>query len=273
MNGSAGWNLGQRCQAPKMRPLSVLQYILTICVISTLADDQFTKERNGVVATTTTTATTSSTTSSSGSTTTTSASATPTTSAADNAFHWNGSEIAALVILVGFIFFGIVFIATWQVRRMLALRGDNAGIGAYIKRKRNPSVDMDVTDTDAMVIVNQRAQSPHNPMFYSSRNTNHDLERQPTGVSADSSRYPTAGAQAPSITVSPANSFQHPRSPSPYSQPVLRPSSENTLRRLYSFEEIPRSTTPDSLSEGVDQRDALLGNPASALPTSPPMRT
>jgi hypothetical protein len=109
--------------------------------------------------------------------TTTSASATPTTSAADNAFHWNGGEIAALVILVGFIFFGIVFIATWQVRRMLALRSDNAGIGAYMKHKRNPSVDIDVTDTDALMMVNQREYSPHNLQFYSNRNTNNDLER------------------------------------------------------------------------------------------------
>src|SRR3984957_21313289 len=103
--------LGQRCQAPKMLPLSVLQCLLTICVVSTLADDPFTQERNGVVATTTTTATASSTASSSGSTTTTSASATPTTSAVDNAFHWNGGEIAAVGILVGFIVFGFVFFA------------------------------------------------------------------------------------------------------------------------------------------------------------------
>lgn len=252
-----------------MRPLSVLQCLLTICVASTLADDPFTNERNGVVAT----ATASSTASSSGSTTTTSASAAPTTSAADNAFHWNGGEIAAAVVLVGFIFFGIAFIATWQVRRMLALRSDNAGIGAYMKHKRNPSVDMDVTDTDAMMIVNQREQSPHNSQFYSNRNTNNDLERQPTGMSADLSRYSTAGAPAPSITFSPTNSFRHSRSPSPYSQPILRPSSENSLRRLYSFEEIPRSTTPDSLSEGVDGRNALSSNPASALLTSPPTRT
>jgi hypothetical protein len=240
-----------------MRPLSVLQCLLTICVVSTLANDPFTKERNGVVATITATATASSTASSLGSTTTTSTSATPTTSAADSTFHWNGGEIAALVILVGFILFGIVFITTWQVRRMLAQRRDDAGIGAYMKHKRNPSVDMDVTDTDAMMIVNQREQSPHNPQFYSNRNTNNDLERQPTGVSADPSRYSTAGAPAPPITVSPANSFRHSRSPSPYSQPVLRPSSENTLHRLYSFEEIPRSTTPDLLSEGVDGRNAL----------------
>src|SRR6266516_226361 len=100
-----------------MQPLSILQCLFTICVVSALADDPFTKERNGVVATITTTATASSTASSSGSITTTSASATPTTSAADNAFHWNGGEIAAVVILVGFTFFGIVFIATWQVRR------------------------------------------------------------------------------------------------------------------------------------------------------------
>jgi len=256
-----------------MRPLSVLQCLLTICVVSTLADNPFTKDRNGVVATTTTTATASSTASSSGSTTTTSASATPTTSAADNAFHWNGGEIAAAVILVGFIFFGVVSIATWQVRRMLAQRRDNAGIGAYIKHKRNQSVDMDVTDTDAMMIVNQRKQSPHNPQFYSDRNTNNDLEGQPTGVLADPSWYSTAGAPAPSITVSPVNSFRHYRSLSPYSQPVLRPSSENTLRRLYSFEDIPRSTTPDPLSEGVDRRNAFSSNPASALLISPPTRT
>jgi hypothetical protein len=256
-----------------MLPLSVLQCLLTICVVSTLADDPFTQERNGVVATTTTTATASSTASSSGSTTTTSASATPTTSAVDNAFHWNGGEIAAVVILVGFIVFGIVFIATWQARRMLAQRKDNAGIGAYIKHERNPSMDMDVTDTDALIVMNQREQSPHNPQFYSNRNSNNDLEGQLTGVSADQSRYSTAGAPAPSMVVSPANSIRHSRSPSPYSQPVLRPSSENTLRRLYSFEEIPRSTTPDLLSEGVDRRNALSSNPPSALPASPPTRT
>jgi hypothetical protein len=245
-----------------MLPLSVLQCLLTICVASTLADDPFTKERNGVVATTTTTATASST-----------ASATPTTSAVDNTFHWNGGEIAAVVILVGFIFFGIVFIATWQVRRMLAQRRDNAGIGAYIKHERNPSMDMDVTDTDALMIVNQREQSPPNPQFYSNRNTNNDLEGQPTRVSADPSQYSTAGAPAPPMVVSPANSSRHSRSPSPYAQPTLRPSSENTLRRMYSFEEIPRSTTPDSLSEGVDRRKALSSNPASAPLASPPTRT
>lgn len=59
---------------------------------------------------------------------------------------------------------------------MLAQRRDNAGIGAYIKHKRNPFVDMDVTDTDAMMIVNQREQSPHNPQFYSNRGANNDLE-------------------------------------------------------------------------------------------------
>jgi hypothetical protein len=95
----------------------------------------------------------------------------------DNAFHWNGGEIAAVVILVGFIFFGIVFIAIWQVRRMRALRSDNAGIGAYLKHKKNLSVDMDVTDTDALMIMDEREQSPHNPQFHSNRNTHHDLER------------------------------------------------------------------------------------------------
>jgi hypothetical protein len=256
-----------------MLPLSVLQCLLIICVVSTLANDSFTKERNGVVATATTTATTSSTASSSGSTTTTSASATPTTSAVDNTFHWNGGEIAAVVILVGFIFFGIVFIATWQVRRMLAQRRDNASIGAYIKHERNPSMDMNVTDTDALMMVNQREQSSHNLQFYSNRNTNNNLEGRPTRVSADPSRYSIAGAPAPSMVVSPANSFRHSRSPSPYSQPVLRPSSENTLRRLYSFEGIPRSTIPNSLSEGVDRRNALSSNPASAPLASPPTRT
>jgi hypothetical protein len=191
-----------------MRLLSVLQCLLTIYVVSALADDPFTKVRNDVVATTTTSAT-ASTASSSGSTTTTSASATPTTSAANNAFHWNGVEIAAAVVLVGFIVFGIVIIATWQVRRMLAQRRDNASIGAYLKHKWNPSVDMDVTDTEAMMIVNQREQSSHNPQSYSNRNTNNDLERQPTGVSAGPSRYSITGAPAPSIIVSPANSFRH----------------------------------------------------------------
>ena len=265
--------MGQRCQAPKMGLLSVAQCLLTICVVATLADDPFTINRNGVVATTTTSATASSTASSSGSTTTTSASATPTASAANNAFHWNGSEIAALVILVGFIFFGIAFIATWQVRRTLAQRQDIAGIGAYLKHKRNSSVDMDVANTEAALIVNQREQSSHNPQSYNNRDTNNDLEGQPTGASAGRSRYSTAGAPAPSVIVSPANSFRHSRSPNPYSQPVPRPSSENTLRRQYSFEEIPRSTTPDSLSEGVDRRNAFSSNPASALLISPPTRT
>jgi hypothetical protein len=248
-----------------MRLLSVAQCLLTTCVVATLADDPFTIHRNGVAATTTTSATASSTASNSGSTTTTSASATPTTEAANNAFHWNGGEIAALVILVGFIFFGIVFIATWHVRRMLAQRQDNAGIGTYLEHKRNSSVDMDVTDVEAVLIVNQREQSPRNPQSYNNRNTNNDLEGQPTRVSAGQSRYSTAGA--------PANSFRHSRSPSPYSQPIVRPSSENTLRRLYPFEGTPRSTTPDSLSEEVDGRNAFSSNPATALLTSPPTRT
>lgn len=265
--------MGQRCQAPKMRPLSVAQCLLTICVVATLADDPFTIHRNGVVATTATSATASSTASSSGSTTTTSASATPTTSAVNNAFHWNGGEIAALVILVSFIFFGIVFIATWHVRRMLAQQQDNAGIRAYFEHKRNSSVDMDVTDTEAVLIVHQREQPSHNPQSYNNRNTNNDLEGQPTGISAGPSRYSTTGAPAPPVIASPTNSVRHSRSPRPYSRPIVRPSSENTLRRLYSFEDIPRSTTPDPLSEGVDRRNAFSSNPASALLISPPTRT
>jgi hypothetical protein len=256
-----------------MRPLSALQCLLTIWVVSTLADDPFTNYRNGVVTITITSAIASSTASSSGSTTTASASATPTTSAASNAFHWNGSEIATLVILVGFLFFGIVFITTWQVRRMIAQRRDNAGIGAYIKHERNPSVGMDVTDTDALMILNQREQSSHNPQFYINHNTNNDLESQPTGVSAGPSWHSTAGAPAHSTVVSPVSPLRQSRSPSPYSQPVLRPSSQNTLRGLYSSQEIPRSTTPHSLSEGLDRRKALSSNPASALLTSPPTRT
>ena len=256
-----------------MQLLSVALCLLTICVVATLADDPFTIRRNGVVATTTTSAVAASTASNSGSTTTTSASATPTTSAANNTFHWNGSEIAALVILVSFIFFGIVFIATWHVRRMLAQRQDNAGIGAYLRHKRNSPVDMDVTDTEAVLIVNQREQSSHNAQSYNNRNTNNDLEDQPTGVSASQSRYSTVGAPALSVIAPPANSFRHSRSPSPYSQPIVRPSSENTLRRLYSFEDTPRLTTPDSLSEGVDRRNAFSSNPASALLISPPTRT
>lgn len=254
-----------------MQPFSVVQCLLTICVVATLADDSLTKDRNGVV-TTPTTSPTASTTLGSRSRTTTSASATPTTSAANNAFHWNASEIVALVTLLGFIIFGIVFIVILHVRYMLAQRQDNAGIGAYLRHKWNPSVDMDVTDPEAVLNVNRREQSSHNPQSYNNRNTNNDLERQPTGVSAGQSRYSTADAPPPSMTVSPANSFRHSRSPSPSSRPILRPSSENTLRRLYSFEEIPRSTTPDSLSEEVDWRNALPSNPASALLISPPTR-
>jgi beta-lactamase regulating signal transducer with metallopeptidase domain len=159
-----------------MRPFSVVQCLLATCVVATLADDPFLKDRDNVATTTTVTATASSATSTSGSTTTSSASATPTTSAANKAFHWNASEIAALVVLLGFIIFGIVFIATLHVRRVLAQRQDNAGIGAYFKYKRDSSVDMDVTDTEAMLSVNQREQAPHSHQLYSNRNTNNDFE-------------------------------------------------------------------------------------------------
>ena len=139
-----------------MRPPSVLPCLVAACVVSALADDPFTKDRNGVIVTVTATATASSTASTSGPTTTTSASAAPTASAANNTFHWTADAIVALAILLGFFFIGIVFIATWQVRRMLARRSDKAGIGEYMKHKRSPSVDTEVTDTDALMMVNQR---------------------------------------------------------------------------------------------------------------------
>jgi hypothetical protein len=235
-----------------MRSLSLLLFLLAIFVVSIHADDPFitttsaSASSSASSATSTTTASTSATTA-----TSTSTSSTPTSLAVSNAFHWDGGEIAAVVILVGFIVFGAAFITIWQVRRMVAKRRENAGLGAYAKHERNPSADMDVADPDAVIIMNHRAQSPHyNPQSYINH-TNNDLERQPTGVAAASSRYSTAGIPPSSTAFPPANSFRLSRSYSPYSEALLRPSSENTLRRLYSFEDYPRSTTLDSLTERV----------------------
>jgi hypothetical protein len=266
-----------------MRSPCLLLFLLAICVVSIRADGPFTKDRKGVVATTTATTpsasaspTPSSVTSTSAASTTsgtassTSASATSTSSATSSAFQSKGGEIAAAVILVGFIVVGTAFITIWQVRRMLARRGDTAAVRAYAKHGRNPPMDMDVVDTNVVTIMDQRTPSHRGSPQSNFNQTNNDLERQPTGAFAALSRYPTTGAPASSITVSPANSFRHSRSPSPYSDASMRPSSQNTLRRLFSFEGVPRPTNPDPLAERVDGRSALSSNPASTLLSSSP---
>ena len=153
-----------------------------------------------------------------------------------NTFHWNGGEIAALVVLLGFLVFGVIFIATWQVRRMLAKRRDNAGLGAYSKHERNPSIGMDGPDADTGMIMDQRNQ-PSQP--YGSL-ANSDLEHQPAGLLAVPSPFRAFGGPTPSKVVSSTNSLRLSRSPRPSSQTALRPAFQNSLRKLYSFEEFPR---------------------------------
>jgi hypothetical protein len=203
-------------------------------------------------------------------TTSSSASSTPTSSAASNAFQWNGGEIAALVILLGFFVFGIALIATWQVRRMVARRRDNATIEAYAEHAGNPLAEMDFTKTDAAMTMSPRSEHfPYNPPP-AFQHANDDLERQPTAFSAPSFRNSTPTVPGSSIYVSPRNSIRHSRSPSPHSEAVLRPTSQSNLRRLFSFEDLSRSTIGDSSAEGVDRMSAVSNDSASAPLSSSP---
>lgn len=249
-----------------MLPLSLLPLLLAIFVISIRADDSFTSLRDGIVRNTTATPTSTSasfTTSNSQSTLTTSAtsttlpstsaSATSTSLATSNAFQWDGSEIAATVILLSFIIFGVAFITVWQARRMLAKRRDNASLGAYAKHERHSAVDTDFVDADAVMVMNQPPQHSSNNPASNSTNMMGDLERASPGIPAALFRSYTPALQGPSILVPPANSGPHSGSPSPYSEAVLRPSSQNTLRRSFSFEGIRQSTDPGHLVRRVDQ--------------------
>jgi hypothetical protein len=147
---------------------------------------------------------------------------------------------------------------------MAARRRDNATLGAYAKHQRNPSVERDFTKADELKAVNpQTEHSPHSPSP-AFQYANDDLERQAHDVPAASFRNSTPALPGPSIYVSPPNSIRYSRSPSPYSEAALRPTSQSTLRRLLSFEELPRSAIGESLAGRVDRTTALSSNSASA---------
>jgi hypothetical protein len=147
---------------------------------------------------------------------------------------------------------------------MAARRRDNATLGAYAKHQRNPSVETDFTKADEMKAVNpQTEHSPDSPSP-AFQYANDDLERQPYDVPAASFRNLTPALPGPSIYVSPQNSIWYSRSPSPYSEAAVSPTSQSSQRRLFSFEELPRSTIGGSLAGKVDRMAALSSNSASA---------